>query len=67
MLPPEAHVGPVDPETLPKQSKELTEEEKRIAKARANLPPPEAALNLNDIAVRVLKRILLLSKNEQLS
>ena len=51
MLPPEAHLGPVDPETLPKEVTEQSEEEKRIAKARANLPPPEAALNLADIAV----------------
>ncbi|OCB88868.1 hypothetical protein A7U60_g3963 [Sanghuangporus baumii] len=50
MLPPEAHLGPVDPATLPKEAAEQTEEEKRIAKARANLPPPEAALNINDIA-----------------
>ena len=53
MLPPEAHLGPVDPDTLPKDAVEQTEEEKRIAKARANLPPPEAALNINDIAVCV--------------
>lgn len=53
MLPPEAHLGPVDPDTLPKRAVEQTEEEKRIAKARANLPPPEAALNINDIAVCV--------------
>lgn len=52
MLPPEAHLGPVDPATLPKEATEQTEEEKRIAKARANLPPPEAALNINDITVR---------------
>ncbi|EJD01172.1 uncharacterized protein FOMMEDRAFT_135424 [Fomitiporia mediterranea MF3/22] len=48
-LPPEAHLGPVDPATVPKEATEQTEEEKRIAKARANLPPPEAALNLADI------------------
>ncbi|KAL5527651.1 hypothetical protein ACEPAG_6452 [Sanghuangporus baumii] len=46
----EAYIGPVDPATLPKEVVEQTEEEKRIAKARANLPPPEAALNINDIA-----------------
>ena len=50
-LPPEAHIGPVDPATLPKSQPELTDEEKRIARARADLPPPEAALNLRDIEV----------------
>lgn len=51
MLPPEAHIGPIDPATLPKAAAEQSEEEKRLTKARANLPPPEAALNLADIAV----------------
>lgn len=50
-LPPEAHVGPVDPATLPKAAAELTPEEKRVKKARSNLPPPDAALNLLDIEV----------------
>ncbi|TDL29519.1 hypothetical protein BD410DRAFT_811129 [Rickenella mellea] len=48
-LPPEAHIGPVDPRTIPESKDEPTEEDKRIAKAVENLPPPEAALNLRDI------------------
>ncbi|KAI5124988.1 hypothetical protein M0805_007413 [Coniferiporia weirii] len=48
-LPPEAHIGPVDPITLPNEATEQTEEEIRIANARAALPPPEAALNIHDI------------------
>jgi L-lactate dehydrogenase (cytochrome) len=50
-LPPEAHLGPIDPETLPKEAFEASEEEERIAKARAELPEPSAALNLHDIEV----------------
>lgn len=52
-LPPEAHLGPIDPETLPAGAFEATEEELRIAKARAELPEPAAALNLQDIEVRL--------------
>ncbi|KAI0944783.1 hypothetical protein AcV7_001493 [Taiwanofungus camphoratus] len=48
-LPPEAHLGPVDPATMPEDVNQLTEEEVRIAEARQSLPPPAAALNLNDI------------------
>ena len=51
-LPPEAHLGPIDPETLPREAFEATEEELRIAKAREELPDPSAALNLQDIEVR---------------
>lgn len=58
-LPPEAHIGPIDPATLPKDAHEQTEEEKRIAEARANLPPPEAALNLHDIAVSIYQNTIL--------
>jgi L-lactate dehydrogenase (cytochrome) len=50
-LPPGAFVGLVDLETLPEQSADLTDEEARIARARASLPPPSAALNLRDIEV----------------
>ena len=50
-LPPDAHVGPVDPATLPKAAPDLTPEEQRIKEARRRLPPPEAALNLQDIEV----------------
>ncbi|KAG8814621.1 Cytochrome b2, mitochondrial precursor [Serendipita sp. 399] len=42
-------VGFVDPDTLPRLLLEPTAEETRIAEARANLPPPSAALNLDDI------------------
>lgn len=62
-LPPEAHIGPVDPETLPRDKQEQTEEEKRIASARANLPPPEAALNLHDITVCPASRHYVLEVN----
>lgn len=51
-LPPEAHLGPVDPATLPEDTLEATEEEDRIAQARAEMPGPAAALNLQDIEVR---------------
>jgi L-lactate dehydrogenase (cytochrome) len=52
MLDPDSHLGPIDPETVPKSVSEMTEEEKRIQEARKQLPPPEAALNLHDIEVR---------------
>ncbi|KAF8679869.1 FMN-dependent dehydrogenase [Rhizoctonia solani] len=48
-LPPTSHVGTVDPTTLPAQLTQLTAEELRIKEARANLPSPEAAINLADI------------------
>ncbi|EPQ58989.1 hypothetical protein GLOTRDRAFT_54623 [Gloeophyllum trabeum ATCC 11539] len=48
-LPSEAHLGPVDPATFPKESKELSQEERRVMEARASLPPPSAALNLHDV------------------
>ena len=51
-LPPEAHLGPVDPATLPADALEATEEELRIAQARAEMPGPAAALNLQDVEVR---------------
>ena len=50
-LPLEAHIGPVDPATMPADANQPTEEELRIAEARANLPPPSAAINLRDIEV----------------
>ncbi|KAH8118287.1 FMN-dependent dehydrogenase-domain-containing protein [Phellopilus nigrolimitatus] len=56
-LPPDAHIGPVDPATLPKEATEQSDEEKRIARARASLPPPEAALNLQDI-VKFAEQVL---------
>jgi hypothetical protein len=42
-------IGSIDPTTVPEQILETTEEEKRIARARALLPHPAAALNLDDI------------------
>lgn len=55
-LPPEYHVGTLDPTTAPASAYEETEEEIRIRKAREALPHPEAALNLNEIEVRVGSR-----------
>lgn len=52
-LPPEYHVGTLDPTTAPAAAYEETEEEIRIRKAREALPHPEAALNLEEIEVRV--------------
>jgi L-lactate dehydrogenase (cytochrome) len=52
MLDPKAHIGPVDPATIPAGKERVTEEELRIQKARAELPAPEGALNLHDIEVR---------------
>ena len=48
-LPPEAFIGPVDPDTIPWLAIEATAEEKRIAAAQTALPHPHAALNLDDI------------------
>ncbi|KZT10355.1 uncharacterized protein LAESUDRAFT_644780, partial [Laetiporus sulphureus 93-53] len=50
-LPMEAHLGPVDPATMPQVVYRPTEEELRIAEARKLLPPPSAALNLRDIEI----------------
>ncbi|BEI85332.1 hypothetical protein CcaverHIS002_0507330 [Cutaneotrichosporon cavernicola] len=57
ILPKSKHLGPVDPATLPEEDDEPTEEEERIAEARAELPPAESMLLLNDFeewAERVL-------------
>ena len=51
-LPPEAHLGPIDPTTLPAEIFEATEEEARIALERRRLPGPSVALNLYDFVVR---------------
>ncbi|SRR5258706_5147083 len=48
-LPPEAFIGPVDPDTVPSLAVEPTAEEKCIAATRAALPHPGAAINLDDI------------------
>ncbi|KAG9074236.1 Cytochrome b2, mitochondrial precursor, partial [Ceratobasidium sp. 370] len=48
-LPPEMHLGPVDPATMPALTTQLSEEELRIERARAALPHPDAAINLADI------------------
>ncbi|KZT70521.1 hypothetical protein DAEQUDRAFT_725456 [Daedalea quercina L-15889] len=50
-LPMEAHIGPVDPATMPEDVNQPTEEEIRIAEAREKLPPPSAAINLHDIEI----------------
>lgn len=48
-LPSEAFIGPVDPDTVPSLTVEPTAKEKHIAAARATLPHPGAAINLDDI------------------
>jgi hypothetical protein len=48
-LPPGAFIGLVDPDTMPWLAVGPTAEEKRTAAARAALPHPRAALNLDDI------------------
>ncbi|KAH9926689.1 FMN-dependent dehydrogenase-domain-containing protein [Fomitopsis serialis] len=50
-LPMEAHIGPVDPATIPEDANKPTEDEIRVAEARQNLPPPSAAINLHDIEI----------------
>jgi len=44
-------VGPIDPDTIPALPIEASEEERRISVARATLPHPEVALNLDDIEI----------------
>ena len=46
MLPEGAHIGSIDPATIPKDLTGPSEDEIRIAEARAKLPPPNAVLNL---------------------
>jgi L-lactate dehydrogenase (cytochrome) len=48
MLKPSQHVGALDPATAPAPNPEIEEEEKRIAGARAKLPPLSHVLNLNE-------------------
>jgi L-lactate dehydrogenase (cytochrome) len=48
-LPPEAFIGPIDPDTVPLLAVEPTAEEMRAGTARAALPHPSTAINLNDI------------------
>jgi L-lactate dehydrogenase (cytochrome) len=48
MLGPEAHLGPVDPLTMPEVDDTPTDEEARIAEARKGLPDVEEMLLLND-------------------
>jgi L-lactate dehydrogenase (cytochrome) len=54
ILPQEAYVGQLDPSTFPRHLEIPTEDEMRIATARALLPPPSAVLNLREIEVRLL-------------
>lgn len=49
MLPPGAHIGCIDPATVPKDLTGPSEEDIRIAEARATLPPPSAVLNLAEM------------------
>ena len=51
MLP---NLGLVDPDTVPKLVRHVSAEELRIKKARAELPVPSVALNLDDIEVSPL-------------
>ncbi|KAG8715750.1 Cytochrome b2, mitochondrial precursor [Ceratobasidium sp. 423] len=48
MLSPSQHIGALDPSTAPAPNPEAQEEEERIAKARAKLPPLSHVLNLNE-------------------
>ncbi|KAL1411243.1 hypothetical protein Q8F55_002194 [Vanrija albida] len=48
MLPPDKHLGPVDPATLPEVDDEPTDEERRIEAARALLPPIDSMHLLDD-------------------
>jgi L-lactate dehydrogenase (cytochrome) len=54
VLPRSARIGPIDPATIPRAVSEPTDEEKRIAKARAALPHPRSVLNLSEIEVRTI-------------
>ncbi|KDQ21573.1 hypothetical protein BOTBODRAFT_26009 [Botryobasidium botryosum FD-172 SS1] len=49
MLKPENHLGPVDPESMPKKTYIKTDDERRIEEARKNMPPLSAMVNLKDI------------------
>ena len=51
MLEPEQKLGFVDLETLPEEDLNSTEDEERVKKARANIPPLSSILNLNDMEV----------------
>lgn len=56
-IPIEAHLGPIDPATMPVDANQPTEEELRIAEARKHIPSPSAVINLDeieDIAKKVL-------------
>ena len=57
-LPKEALLGPVDPATLPQGAQEESEEEKRIARARKELPPVDSVLNLREIEVNIKIQLL---------
>jgi len=51
-LPLSAHIGTIDKKTMPQGTTMPTDEECRVARARAALPPPQAVLNLSEIEVR---------------
>ncbi len=55
-LQPEQHIGPVDPTTIkPKAPRPLTEDDKRVRKAREDMPPIDAMINLYDFEVEAEK------------
>lgn len=56
-LPPQKCLGPVDMSTVIKEKKELSEEDKQIAKNKENIPPLEMCLNLYDFEV-VARQVL---------
>ena len=49
MLEPEQHVGTVDPATVPKTDPEFSDDDIRVIKARKDMPPLGAMINLADI------------------
>ena len=56
-LPPECHLGPIDPTTLPEIKDSENSEQRRVREARENLPPIGAMVSLKDfedLAVHVL-------------
>jgi len=61
MLEPEQKLGFVDPETLPIEDVESTEDEERAKKARGNMPPLSSILNLKDMEVSPQKMLSILA------
>jgi hypothetical protein len=61
MLEPEQKLGFVDLETLPKEDLDSTEDQERMKKARANMPPLSSILNLKDMEVSPRKTLSILA------